>query len=635
MTALSRLWGGTLGLTALAYWSQVYAGALLPKLLLLQIGLLAIAGLACVSQRRQEIPGPLVILVVAWVGAMSLSLLQSTNLTESVAQLSQYIVLSLIPLLAAWTLSTRDVIPIARSLSIVAGLVSCVGILQYLGIAFLDIPSNAQPSATFFHRNAAASFLYAVIPWTVVCMFRREERDWLYTGIFGASCIYLVFTRTRGAWVGVAVAAVVLAVLYWKLVPAEQRNTAALRRLAAVGAACLLLAAAIPEATPGDRPTFDDKKETALGAVTSIVQPGAHRGRPQLWANTLEMIGDHVLFGVGLGNWGFNYPAYAGGEHVNITAAPRRPHNDLLWVASETGLVGMLAYLLLIGATIRAAVRAIGSVSPINRGILFAALFVIFAHSVDGMFNFPRERIAGASVFWFAIGAVWVAAPQRVRMRSITRAHLIIPAVILLWGCLMTGRRLAYDYHHLRVYTAERRQDWTTVLEHAPMAAAHGDFRANTFIAQGRAYYRTGKTPEAIEAYHHGLSLHPNSLNAHNNLGIAYRRAGRTDEAIQSLRSAIRLFPLFAEAHNNLGNTLRDRGDIDASIEVLRGATRMGTPRAQVHVNLGRSYLAKGDSVSARISFMNALRLAPGNRVAREALEELRPTIEEPGVDRS
>ena len=89
MTALSWLWGGTLGLTALAYWSQVYAGALLPKLLLLQIGLLAIAGLACVSQRRKEIPGPLVILVVAWVGAMSLSLLQSTNLTESVAQLSQ------------------------------------------------------------------------------------------------------------------------------------------------------------------------------------------------------------------------------------------------------------------------------------------------------------------------------------------------------------------------------------------------------------------------------------------------------------------------------------------------------------------------------------------------------------------
>ena len=124
---------------------------------------------------------------------------------------------------------------------------------------------------------------------------------------------------------------------------------------------------------------------------------------------------------------------------------------------------------------------------------------------------------------------------------------------------------------------------------------------------------------DAIRAHEKALTLHPNSLNAHNNLGIAYRKAGRPAEAIASLRKAIALFPAFIEARNNLGNALRDVGEIDASISVFEKLVTRDVP-AQIHVNLARSYVAKGDMQSAWRSFQKALEIDPDNRAAREAL---------------
>lgn len=632
MTAATRPWACTLGLVPLVFVPDIYEGALLPKLLILQLGLLYIAVRTLWRPGRQILPGPLLWAIVIWSAAMTISLLQSANPTESFAQLSHYLTFAIIPLLLAVTLSARDLLPLFRVLVWVSLPIGVIGVVQYFGIGSLGIPSTAQPSATFFHRNAAAAYLAAVIPLSWYCYFEANDRSRaLYAGAMSLALAYFVFTRTRGAWVGVAVATVAVLILYrWQLKPGA-RDARALRTPIVLAVVTIVLAGMIPErAVSGSRSAFDDKKASALGAVSSILSDHGHRGRPELWRHTLSMIADHPLFGVGIGNWEFQYPAYAGGEHLNIDAAPRRPHNDLLWITSETGIVGLGAFLGLLGLTIGVGLRTLRDGSVSSRHLALVCIFIIVAHSVDGMFNFPRERPGGASLFWVAIGGLWTAAPGRIRR---TQPGMMLPVIlvsVLAWATQMTVRRAAYDYHHLKVHVAERAGDWQTILEHAPRASAYGSFRANTYIALGRAHYRTGSTASAIEAYEKALSLHPNSLNAHNNLGIAYRRAGRTDEAVLSLKTAIRLYPGFTEAYNNLGNALRDRGELDASIEVFEGLIRRGARIPQIHVNLGRSYREKGELLKARISFMNALKLDPQNRAALRALEELVPARETP-----
>jgi len=630
-----RLWLGILALIPFAYSADIYEGALLPKLLILQLGLTVIA--ATLIRSRQQIPQRLTLLTTLHLSAIMLSILQATNKTESWAHFSQYAALAMIPGLVAVTLGARELLVLFRALTLVSIPVSIIGVSQYLGIAFLDLPSQANPSATFFHRNAAAGYVVATLPLAALSVWssRQDRLHSLYSIACGLLLVFLVFTRTRGAWVGTVVATLILVILGWFASPSETalRPRGHIPYLA--GALLIILAAGlIPEHAPvGERPEFDDKKPSAIGAVASIVSPGGHRGRPELWRNTLTLIADNPILGVGIGNWEFNYPSYAAGDHVNIDAAPRRPHNDLLWVASETGLIGLVAFLALIGFSLLNGIRALGR-SGAHRNITFACLFVVIAHLTDGLFNFPRERIGGASLFWVAIGGLWVVNPPKGNARVPTWI-LVAAIAFLAWGTHLTLRRMAYDYHHIRVHAAERAQDWDGVLEHGNKALGYGSFRANTWIALGRAYYRSGETDLAINAHASALRLHPNSLNAHNNLGIAYRRAGRIDEAIRSLEQAILLYPNFVQARNNLGNALRDKGEYDASIRVLEEAAKRGGRIAQVYVNLARSYQAKGDENKARMHYMNALKIDPKNAAARDALRKYQPRPEAPSVDRS
>jgi O-antigen ligase len=63
---------------------------------------------------------------------------------------------------------------------------------------------------------------------------------------------------------------------------------------------------------------------------------------------------DHILLGVGLGNWNAFYPRYDQGDVLHIQSAPRRPHNDYLWILSELELLGFLSFVWCFAGPVRA-----------------------------------------------------------------------------------------------------------------------------------------------------------------------------------------------------------------------------------------------------------------------------------------
>jgi protein O-GlcNAc transferase len=51
----------------------------------------------------------------------------------------------------------------------------------------------------------------------------------------------------------------------------------------------------------------------------------------------------------------------------------------------------------------------------------------------------------------------------------------------------------------------------------------------------------------------------PNSIEAHNNLGIALASQGKLEDAIDQFQQALRLRPDFEDARRNLGSAVRAR----------------------------------------------------------------------------
>ena len=635
-------WMALFVLAPFVYSSQVYDGALLPKLLVFQILAVIFFGI-CLRRiwrdRSLYSVSPILLPLFLYLLLASLSVAYAVNRIESVLQLAHYVGLALIPLAVFCTLSPSGLLKVFRVAAWVGVPISLIGLAQYFGWGIglfgwnvYDIPSNANPSATFFHRNAAAEYLIGILPlaWIGFRMAQNSRTAVAHAVLLALLGTYLIYTRTRGAWVGLAGAILIVSALAYL----SRREGARLqappqakikRNLLVVALVIISLGAALPEdiqKTGNQR--FDEKKANTLSAVVSIVSEHGHRGRFALWRYTLNMIRDYP-FGVGLGNWQYIYPIYARGDHVNVTASPSRPHNDLLWIAAEVGLPGLLAYLAILFVAGRLCWDLLRVPDFPTRTAALGLAVVVLAHLGDGMFNFPRERLASACCFWFGLGAIArIHADRFPNPAKYPRRPLILAAglgiILLLTGLGITIRRLAYDRHHLRVFYGERSEDWNTVIDEAQNASEHGSLRANTFIALGRAFYRTGDLSGAQSAYETALRLHPNSLNAYNNIGIVYRRTGQFGKAIVALEKALHLYPGFPEATVNLGHVYRDMGRPDDAIATYRKALGQESLSPQIHYNLGKMYHRKGDLLRAQNSYLNALNSNPNYAPARRAL---------------
>jgi len=95
------------------------------------------------------------------------------------------------------------------ALSILAGLVALIGILQYFSPAFPVIhifPGTAVPRATMGSRNYASMYLMVISPYILIQYLRiRGWRSAISLITLILSLLFLLLAKTRGAWVGLSV----------------------------------------------------------------------------------------------------------------------------------------------------------------------------------------------------------------------------------------------------------------------------------------------------------------------------------------------------------------------------------------------------------------------------------------------
>lgn len=99
----------------------------------------------------------------------------------------------------------------------------------------------------------------------------------------------------------------------------------------------------------------------------------------------------------------------------------------------------------------------------------------------------------------------------------------------------------------------ERQQNWRALLALGHHWTKSEPDNASAWFVLGRAYSKTGNTPEAIGAYRRNLQLAPADVFAMNNLGNVLRDHGMPREALLAYRDAVSLKPDYAEAWHNLG----------------------------------------------------------------------------------
>ncbi|HUO57807.1 MAG TPA: O-antigen ligase family protein [bacterium] len=273
--------------------------------------------------------------------------------------------------------------------------------------------------------------------------------------------------------------------------------------------------------------------------------------RLHIWKPGLEIVKAHPLLGIGLDNFKIAFPYYSGVEFNQIDGmfvSSRMAHNELLQMASTTGLLGFAAYVGVIVAFGLLWWRTYRSATPPTRWILIPVLASAVAFHVQNLFSFG---VAAINLLWFFDLAI----VQYFYLKS------VVPP--------------PYDLPSLRIFSLLRKTSvgfMGVILFLFPVTRLGADIAYNRGISVSDYLkkYMGQKAPSELLAYSDyeigqitkAAALCPLEVKYDLYLGLAYEQRAQMDpaqtrefclKAAQCYEKAVRMSPANAYYYNDLG----------------------------------------------------------------------------------
>ena len=137
--------------------------------------------------------------------------------------------------------------------------------------------------------------------------------------------------------------------------------------------------------------------------------------RAELWSVAAQMIQERPLLGVGPGTYRLRYASYAGPTQATVATHSNETYLEL---ASTTGIVGLVLFLIVVGLSVARLVRALAArrdpasaIAPRTWLALGAILAAVMAYLVHGLFDYMLSFNATAGLWWATLGLALVAVP--------------------------------------------------------------------------------------------------------------------------------------------------------------------------------------------------------------------------------
>ena len=352
---------------------------------------------------------------------------------------------------AARSAARRDAAPVILGALVVAvAVAAATALLQAYGVRSDYFSVNRAPGGTFGNRNFVAHLCAIGLPLAAYAALRVER----FTVALGAVATtlalgaMLVLSRSRGAWLAGAVSGVPLTI---GVLRATARARVA-RRAGSGGwrprpGRVLLLVVALGAGAAGAirLPNELDWRSDSpyLDSVKGVVdyKGGSGHGRLEQWKHSAQLLAEHPVLGVGPGNWSVRYPSVAPAGDPSLTddrtTANPWPSSDLVAVASERGVLGLVAFALVASWLALIAHRAVWGAAAVTTGRVSDAAAralaggalggVLAATIVAGAFDAVLLLAAPTIVVWPALGALAALAGREERVAASARPQALTP----------------------------------------------------------------------------------------------------------------------------------------------------------------------------------------------------------------
>lgn len=312
----------------------------------------------------------------------------------------------------------------------------------------------------------------------------------------------------------------------------------------------------------------------------NIYQQNSIAERMYLWKNAWGMFKDHPLTGAGYDNWKiysarYGLPFYEKG--VDVTVRFMRPHNDLLLLLAEEGLMGFLLYLL---PFLYAFGRSIYLLRRLperqDRLVVLLSASGLLMYLFIACFSLPGDRFYTQVLLGQSFCLLWYYSrrDRLVIAGKASRALLGLPAISFSLALIVVGsQRYASEIHLVYAMQAQHKSDWRKMSYHAGVAKKFYfpmDFTGTPLAwYQGIAAFNSGQYGTARYFFEEAIKVNPYHLQVINDLASCENELGDTASAMHLYNQALILSPYFSNAYLNKAVLVYNSGARDSAFRFL------------------------------------------------------------------
>jgi len=434
----------------------------------------------------------------------------------------------------------------------IALIIASLSILPSLVEAYQKKDMYLAHGPLFLHKNFAAATLLLLLPLAFLGNSKISKSNGLHiTSVFLAG-LMIILLRTRGVWLG-GLAMILVATAHF-----IRLGNKKLRQNGLIALAIFIFGIGFTIAVGGSKKIYDN---------------GTIQSRLHYWNASWEMFLDHPVSGVGGGQWKIEYPAQGQGlkgtdkKVMNGEASILRPHNDILWMLSETGIFGALLFI---------GILIIGFWQNFKKdGNIYLALVVV-GFTVYGFGEFPLER--GTMLLPLAIALGFAASSLKQRMKS--PANSVFAGALISFALLVSASRMMSEHSAKEALigyfdgSTEKMRTNSKLAEsqffemdawNNPMAYFQG-----YSITSNRKNLSNQELTQAQKSFERALEIHPNHLLSLNELTEIHLRKGELTDAEEVNNRVLKISP-----RNNRATLINfflqhSNTDIYASLDALK-----------------------------------------------------------------
>ncbi len=415
----------------------------------------------------------------------------------------------------------------------------------------------------FGHKSLISSFIFLLLPLNLLAGFRGSLR-WPLLLLIGGQITTILLLQSRAVYLSMFLFLIIMGVYLYRI-RQDWKSEVNLRTISIIlmilGTGFFFLLQ-----DSGFRQRLD---------VTRYLKSQTATERQDVWRMTKPLIRDHLLLGVGGGNWKIEFPGNGiegsyrmQDQNVIFT----RAHNDFLEVLAELGVVGFLIFLAIFGIGLRSLHRSKARF-PWQTRILLTG---ILGYMVASLIDFPKERIEFLCILALYLGLIEINLPRQ-KKPFIT---VVNPGIIYMLLALVMAFNIYTGISHYRseritglMLKARSAENWQAVIDWSKEAESfwHHLDPSSVPIAfyRGIAHYHLGQFDKAEQAFLEAHHYTPFNFHVLNNLATVALEKQDFEESISWLREALRINPRFEDALYNLSYCFAMQGAYEKARETL------------------------------------------------------------------